>query len=112
MFIMLGSMLPPWHFDVREYHSQVPKEWYQAGRVTFMPHNVYGNMPLGAEMHSVLGMAMMFGDEAWWWGGLVGKTVIGSFALLTALALYAAGRRLISATAGAIVSVAPAASPC
>lgn len=52
IMILLGSALPPWHFDVRAYHLQAPKEWYAAGTISFMPHNVYANMPLGAEMHA------------------------------------------------------------
>ena len=63
---LLGGILPPWQFDVREYHLQVPKEWFLAGRVEFLPHNVYGNMPLGAEILSIPGMVAMPGDLAWW----------------------------------------------
>ncbi|MCA9119778.1 MAG: phospholipid carrier-dependent glycosyltransferase [Planctomycetaceae bacterium] len=100
--IAAGSVLPPWHFDTREYHAQVPKEWYQQGEVDFMPHNVYGNMPLGAEMHAIVGSNLMYGEQNWWWGALIGKAVIGCYAPLTALALFAFGRRFLSQTAGAI----------
>jgi hypothetical protein len=103
--ILLGGMLPPWEFDVREYHLQVPKEWYQAGRISFLPHNVYGNMPLGAEMHALLSMALIGGERAWWWGALAGKTIIAGFALLTSLALFAAGCRLANRTAGLIAAL-------
>ena len=102
LVILWGGMLPPWQFDVREYHLQVPKEWYLAGRIQFLPHNVYGNMPLGAEMHAVLGMSLLQGWRDWWWGALVGKTVIACFAPLTALAVYALGSRFISKAAGAV----------
>lgn len=87
LLLLLLTPLPPWEFDVREYHLQVPKEWYQAGRITFLPHNVYGNMPLGAEMHALAAMAMWPGQRGWWYGALVGKVLIGSFAALGALAL-------------------------
>ena len=46
--IVLSAMLPPMDFDVREYHLEAPKEFFQQGRITFLPHNVYANMPLGA----------------------------------------------------------------
>ena len=59
--ILAGGVLPPWHFDVREYHLQVPKEWYQQGGIDFMPHNIYGNMPLGVELHAIVGTNMMWG---------------------------------------------------
>jgi 4-amino-4-deoxy-L-arabinose transferase-like glycosyltransferase len=103
--ILLGAILPPMEFDVREYHLQVPKEWYQAGRIEFLPHNVYGNMPLGAQILGIPAMAAFGGDLDWWWGSLVGKTLLGVFGPLTALALYAAGRRFFSATAGGIAAV-------
>ncbi|MGI8980322.1 MAG: ArnT family glycosyltransferase [Pirellulaceae bacterium] len=103
--IVLGAMLPPWDFDVREYHLQVPKEWFLQGGVTFLPHNVYGNMPLGAEMHSLLMTAQFVRDSptSWrviWWSGLTGKTIMACYGPLTALALYAAGRRFFSPLAG------------
>ena len=97
--ILLGGVLPPWDFDVREYHLQVPKEWYQDGRVTFLPHNIYGNMPLGAEMHAATAMAL-WGD--WWYGALVGKVIMGMFTPLAALGVLAAGRRFVSPTAGVV----------
>src|SRR5690606_30954155 len=36
----LGAMLPSTDFDVKEYHLQGPKEFYQQGRITMLPHNV------------------------------------------------------------------------
>jgi 4-amino-4-deoxy-L-arabinose transferase-like glycosyltransferase len=106
LVILLGGMLPPVDFDVREYHLQVPKEWYQQGQIGFLPHNVYGNMAMGAQMHSLLAMAIaeaIGGD--WWLGALAGKTVIAAMAPLTALALFAAGRRFFSVSAGVVAAV-------
>jgi 4-amino-4-deoxy-L-arabinose transferase-like glycosyltransferase len=100
--ILLGGMLPPVEFDVREYHLQVPKEFFQQGSVGFLPHNVYGNMPMGTEMLSLLAMALA-GD--WWLGALAGKTVIAAFAPLTALGLYAAGRRFFSTSVGVAAAI-------
>ena len=100
--IVLGAMLPPIDFDVREYHLQAPKEFFQRGRITFLPHNVYGNMPLGPQMYALLAMVIR-GD--WWTGALVGKTVIGAYSLLTGAALYAAGRRFFCRPAGVLAAV-------
>jgi hypothetical protein len=100
---LLGSaMTPPLDFDVREYHLQAPKEFYQAGRITFLPHNVYANMPLGAEMLSLAGMVVS-GD--WWTGAMVGKTLIALFAPLGSLLLYAVGRRLATPAAGIVAAL-------
>jgi len=108
LVILLGGMLPPIEFDVREYHLQVPKEFFQEGRIGFLRHNVYGNMPMGTEMLSLLAMVIA-GD--WWLGALAGKTVIAAFAPLTALGLLAAGRRLFSPTAGVVAAVVYVSTP-
>ena len=97
LVILLAGMAPPLDFDVREYHLQAPKEFFQQGQITFLAHNVYANMAMGTEMLSLLAMVLT-GD--WWLGALAGKTVIAAFTPLTALALFAAGRRLFSTSAG------------
>lgn len=106
--VVLGGLLPPIDFDVREYHLQVPKEWFQAGRVTFLPHNVYGNMPLGAEMPSAAAMAVL-GD--WWLGALAGKTLIALWALVGAGAVYAAAARFFDRRAAAVAMVVYLSTP-
>ncbi len=100
--IVLGGMLPPIDFDVREYHLQAPKEFFQQGRITFLPHNLYANMALGTEMLSLLGMVLA-GD--WWTGALVGKTLVAVYAPLGGLALWAIGRRWFSETAGVVAAL-------
>ena len=100
--ILASALLPPVDFDAREYHLQAPKEFFQAGRITFLPHNVYANMPLGTEMLSLAGM-IVTGD--WWTGAIVGKALIGLFAPLGALVLFAAGRRAVSASAGVLAAL-------
>lgn len=100
--ILFGGMLPPLEFDVREYHLEVPKEFYQQGKITFLPHNVYGNMPLGAEMLSLAAMVVM---DDWWLGALAGKAAIALFAPLTAVALYAAGRRWFTTPTGVVAAL-------
>ena len=67
----LGAMLPTVDFDAIEYHLQGPKEYYRAGRIAFLPHNVYTSMPFSIEMLHLLGMEVV-GD--WWLGALVGPT--------------------------------------
>lgn len=86
-FYFLASCVPAWEFDVIEYHLQAPKEFWQAGNIGFSEHNIYANMPLAAEMHSLIAMVLIGGPQAWWWGGLVGKAIIGTFSLISALLL-------------------------
>lgn len=92
-----GAFLPETDFDVNEYHFGGPKEWYLAGRITFLAHNVYTSFPFLTEMLTLLGM-VLYGD--WYWGAVAGKGVLMSFAPLTALGLYCAGRRWFSPAAG------------
>jgi hypothetical protein len=100
--IVLTAVLPPTDYDVCEYHLQAPKEFFLQGSITFLPHNVYAGMPLGAEMLSLLAMVSV-GD--WWWGALVGKTVIAAFTPLCAAGIFAAGRRLHSVAAGVVAAL-------
>ena len=100
--IALGAMLPSFDFDVKEYHLQGPKEYFQRGRVTFLPHNVYTSFPFLTEMLSLLGMLLR---DDWYRGALVGKVVLACFAPLTTLAVYAAGRRWFGPTAGCLAAL-------
>ncbi len=93
----LGSMSPETDFDVRAYHFVGPKEFYLQGRITRLPHNVYTSFPFHNEMLVLLGMVL---HHDWYWGALAGKCVLFAYAPLTALGLYAAGRRWFSAGAG------------
>ena len=108
LVILLAGMLPPLDFDVCEYHLQAPKEFFQQGQITFLPHNVYANMAMGTEMLSLLAMVAA-GD--WWLGALAGKTVIAMFAPLTAMALFLVGRRLFSRTAGVVAALVYISTP-
>jgi hypothetical protein len=89
LVMILASMLPTIDFDVLEYHLQGPKEYFQLGRIAFLPHNVYTNMPFGVEMLHLMGMEVL-GD--WWWGALAGQLLVALFAPATAV--------LIATTAG------------
>ena len=95
--MLLGALLPSTDFDVKEYHLEGPKEYYQQGRVTFLSHNVYTSFPFLTEMLSLLAMALR---DDWFRGALAGKTVLMTMAPLTALALFAAGRRWFGSSVG------------
>ena len=69
--MILAAMLPTIDFDVLEYHLEGPREYFQSGRIGYLPHNVYTNMPFNVEMLHLLAMEVM-GD--WWWGGSPGRS--------------------------------------
>lgn len=83
------AAVPPGEFDVREYHLQIPREWFLAGRIQLVPHNVYGNMPMGAELHALGAMAFFPGADGWWYGAIAGKVTIAVLTLTTALGVFA-----------------------
>ncbi len=83
----LGILMPPYEFDVVEYHLQAPKEFHQQGWIGFCETNVYNNMPMGLEMLSLFAMSAVGGTDGWWWGGLIGKASIGLLSLVAAALL-------------------------
>jgi Dolichyl-phosphate-mannose-protein mannosyltransferase len=102
VMMALGSMLPTIDFDAIEYHLQGPKEYFQAGRITFLPHNVYTSMPFSVEMLHLLGMEAM---NDWWWGGLVGQFLIAIHAPMAALMVALTARRIASPRAAWFAAV-------
>ena len=93
---LLGAMLPPIDFDVREYHLGGPKEWFLAGSIHFLPHNVYTSFPFLTEMLSLSAM-VLHGD--WFRGALAGQLVLATFYPLSSLSVFVTARRVFGATA-------------
>lgn len=69
---IFGATLPPgllWigealGYDVLEYHLQGPREWFDVGRIHFLPHNVYTSFPQQMEMLYLLLMHLAGGPLA------------------------------------------------
>lgn len=101
-----ASILPPHDFDVREYHLQVPKEWYRSGQISFLPHNVYGNMPLLAEAPTILAMNLWRSDLDWWYGALTGKLLMAFASTLAAGSVYFIARRLSLGRLSSLIATA------
>ncbi len=47
-----GILWPPEGngYDVLEYHFAAPREYLEAGRIGYLPHNIYSNFPFNVEM--------------------------------------------------------------
>ena len=86
----LGALLPSIDFDVKEYHLQGPKEWLEAGHISWLPHNVYTSFPFLTEMFALLGMVL---SGNWFVGALAGKLVLMTFAPATGLSVFCVARR-------------------
>ncbi|WP_139228634.1 ArnT family glycosyltransferase [Planctomicrobium piriforme] len=95
--MLLGSLLPSTDFDVKEYHLGGPKEYFLAGRVHFLPHNVYTSFPFLTEMLLLAGMVL---EADWERGALAGQAVLMAFAPITALGVAGVARRIGGNNAG------------
>jgi len=102
LVMALGAMLPPIDYDAIEYHLQGPKEYFQQGRIAFLPHNVYTSMPFSVEMLHLLGMVVL-GD--WWHGALAGQLLVALFAPATAVLIAQTARRWVSPRAAWFAAV-------
>lgn len=112
LYVMaFGACLPPgvlWPeeangYDVLEYHLQGPREWFEHGRIEFLPHNVYTSFPQQTEilylllmhlcrdahaaaipsqlLHAALGILAVFAIGAWLspgWPRIFGVTLAGT----------------------------------
>ena len=89
---LAGATMPPGligratgdFYDVVSYHLQVPREFYEAQQIHFLPHNSYSNYPLGGEMLFLLGMCLRGGAYA---GVYAAKFTHGLWGILAAVAL-------------------------
>jgi len=108
VMMMLAAMLPTIDFDAIEYHLQGPKEYFQAGRITFLPHNVYTSMPFSVEMLHLLCMEVL-GD--WWSGALAGQLLIAAYAPASAWLIALTAARLASPRAAVMAAVVSLTTP-
>lgn len=100
--MLLGAMLPSTDFDVKEYHLEGPKEYFLAGHIHFLPHNVYTSFPFLTEMLSLCSMVLA---DDWFFGSLVGKTVLMTFAPITAMGVYVVGKHVADSKVGMVAAL-------
>ncbi len=95
---LAGAVLPPgWagnltadSADVLERYAQLPREYYHAGRVATLDHNVYSHSPQCVEMLMLLGMCLRAGAQQ---GAILAKMIHGLFGLVAVLAVFGGLRR-------------------
>jgi hypothetical protein len=96
-------------YDVVEYHLQVPREWYELGRITPLTHNVFSYFPMNVETHYLLAMQLRGGP---WAGQFLAQFMHVAMTGLTVLAVYAVARapsesKVLSILAALLVGVLP-----
>lgn len=94
-------------YDVLEYHLAAPKEFWQAGRIAYLPHNLYANFPFGVEMLYLLCMVLR-GDAVG--AATVAQTLNAFLGALAVAAVWLAGREF-SSRAGWVAAVAAGSCP-
>jgi len=94
---LLSSFLPTTDYDALGYHLLAPREWFEAGRIFFLPHNVYASFPFLTEMFHLLGMTVI---RDWFAGGLVGQVVLWAFSPIAALSVGLLAARLFGTPTG------------
>ena len=91
---LICALLPPgmlWGdepngYDVTEYHLQVPREWYEAGKIIPLHHNVFSYFTFNVETHYLLAMNLRGGP---WAGMYLAQLMHVSFIVLAVIAIYA-----------------------
>ena len=93
---LAGAVRPPGligatdAYDVLEYHLQVPREFFLAGRIGALQHNCYSYYPLGVEMLFMFGMSLRGGAYE---GVYLAKLMHGVFGVLAVAGAFSALRR-------------------
>jgi len=89
---LVGAMTPPFEYDALEYHLGALADYQRAGRIVFLPHNFYSNMPQLTEMLYLVA-SVTTSDVA-------AKLLHWLFGVLGALAVYGLAQRLWSKSVG------------
>ncbi len=100
--VAIRCLLPSNEFDVLEYHLGAPKQWFQEGRIGFSEQNIYANMPMAAEMQTLAAMSWAGAlgvEDAWWWGGLAGKSTMFLYWIVAIGATACLARRWVGGQA-------------
>lgn len=114
-FAILAATTPPgllWPaegngYDVLEYHLGAPRAYFDAGRITYLPHNIYSNFPFNVEMLYLLSM-ILHSDPVR--AVFTAKLVNLLLGVLAVVAVWRIGAR-ISPTAGVIAATLVGTTP-
>ena len=97
----------PHPYDVMEYHLQVPREWYEAGRIHALRHNVYNFFPGNMEMQSLLLMHIRGGP---WKAMYLAQYMSAACTILAIGTVYAAVRSIGGSGRGGVLAACAAAA--
>ena len=89
---LAGALAPPFEYDELEYHLGALADYQRAGRIVFLLHNFYSNMPQLTEMLYLLARTTT--------SDIAAKLLHWVFGVLSALAVYGLAQRLWSRAVG------------
>jgi dolichyl-phosphate-mannose-protein mannosyltransferase len=89
---LAGALAPPFEYDELEYHLGALSDYQRAGRIVFLPHNFYSNMPQLTEMLYLLAKTTT--------SDIAAKLLHWFFGLCTVAAVYGVAQRLWSKAVG------------
>ncbi|MCZ6681784.1 MAG: glycosyltransferase family 39 protein, partial [Planctomycetota bacterium] len=104
-----GILWPPEGngYDVLEYHLGAPREYFEAGRIEYLPHNIYGNFPFNVEMLYLLTIVLHDDPVSAVFSAQLLNAFLGMLAVAT---IWLAGREY-GPVAGVIAAIAAATVP-
>lgn len=104
-----GILWPPEGngYDVLEYHFGAPREYFDAGKIIFLPHNIYSNFPFNVEMLYLLTFVLRGSPHEAAFAAQFLNVILAGWA---AAAAWLAGRT-INPTAGHAAGVVMATCP-
>ena len=114
--VIVAAFVPPgllWGdepnaYDVLSYHLQIPREWYEAGKIQRLDHNAFSYFPQLVESHFLLAMQLRGGP---WAGMYLAQLMHAAITLLSAAAVFGAAAAVASRPRATIAGVAAVAVP-
>jgi hypothetical protein len=101
---ILWKPLDPHPYDVISYHLQVPREWYEAGKIIPLEHNVFSYFPFNVEMQFLL---LMHATGGPWNAMFACQLLTVTQAMLMILAIAGASDDRNGVIGAAMASVVP-----
>ncbi|MBN2713756.1 MAG: hypothetical protein JXR97_15160 [Planctomycetes bacterium] len=97
ILFLFPVFLPPIDYDVVEYHLQLPREYYDMGCISYLPHNAFSAFPQNTEMLWLFSFMLGGGSGAGpdtAWGVWIAKLINFSFLPMFLVAAFLCVRRL------------------
>lgn len=114
--VIIAALFPPgllWGdephgYDVVAYHLQLPREWFELGRIVPLSHNVFSYFPFNVEMQYLLAMHLRGGP---WQGMYLSQLMHATYVGLSVVAVYGAARTFASSRHALLAALACATVP-